>query len=49
MEKKAYPVSVLCEVMKVKRSGYYAYVEGLGGAKKIEKAQAEARLIIEVL
>jgi len=48
MEKKAYPVRVLCEVMKVRRSGYYAYVEGLRGAKKIEKAQAEVRLIIEV-
>jgi len=34
--------------MKARRSGYSAYAEGLRGAKKIEKAQAEARLIIEV-
>jgi putative transposase len=43
-EKALYPVRLLCEVLEVARSGYYAWVDRAVSPKKI----ADARLLLEI-
>jgi len=43
-EKALYPVTVLCELLGVKTSGYYAWLRRPASPKKI----ADARLLVEI-
>jgi putative transposase len=43
-EKALYPIRLLCEVLEVARSGYYAWVDRAVSPKKI----ADARLLLEI-
>ena len=43
-EKAQYPVRLLCEVLGVKASDYYAWVDRPASPKKI----ADARLVVEI-
>jgi hypothetical protein len=43
-EKALYPIRLLCEVLDVTRSGYYAWVDRPVSQKKI----ADARLLLEI-
>jgi putative transposase len=43
-EKKAYPVTVLCKVMKVSRSGFYDYLDSLKGSDDPCEVALKARI-----
>jgi len=42
-EKKAYPVTVLCKVMEVSRSGFYDYFDSLKGSDDPGEVALKAR------
>jgi hypothetical protein len=42
-----YPVVALCKVMRVSRSGYYAYLQRLQHAPTVQEVE-ELKLVIEI-